>query len=235
MRAAHLLLAVSLCACGTKAVEPPPKAPDAKPEPKAKRDVVPDVKGEIGALDSKAVTATFEGAMKQVEACQDDRRKKNDKLDFVAGEIAVEVRVTEAGTAREVMLTRSTVGDRVVERCIVSTLKAASWPKPQGGREGIAKNGFTLPMKADREAVPWEASKVSSELAKAKGALRACTKGKGGEVTLYVDAQGKVIAAGAPHPTDGGEGVADCLATEVAKLKFPSPGGWPAKVTAPID
>ncbi len=231
MHEAHLLIALSLCACGTQATEPPPRAPEQKPASRAKRDAVPDIKGEIGALDAAAVTAVFEGAMKKVEACQDDRRKRDDRLDFLSGEVAVEVRVTEAGAAREVTLTKSTLGDRVVERCIVSALKAASWPRPQGGREGIAKNGFSLPMKGDREAVPWEAVKVSSELAKAKGALHACTKGGPTELTMYVGVDGKVLSAGA----SGVDAAADCLASEASKLKFSSPGGRPAKVTATVD
>ncbi|MCC6645570.1 MAG: hypothetical protein IT374_08375 [Polyangiaceae bacterium] len=225
-----------LCACGGGGgSEPAPRSPDAAPTARARREAAPDVKGEIGALDAKAVTATFEGAMKKVEACQDDRRRADERLDFLSGEVSVEVRVTEAGAARAVWLTRSTVGDRATERCIVAALGAAAWPKPQGGREGIAKNGFTLPMKGDRDAVAWDAAKVAGELAKARAALAACTKGGHAEVTLYVDAQGKVITAGAASAADGGDAAADCLAREVSKLKFSSPGGWPAKVTATVD
>lgn len=231
MHKAHLLLALSLCACGQQAAAPPPKAPEQKSAARTRRDAVPDIKGEIGALDAAAVTAVFEGAMKKVEACQDDRRKRDDKLDFLSGEVAVEVRVTEAGSAGEVTLTKSTLGDRVVEKCVVSALKAASWPKPQGGKEGIAKNGFSLPMKGDRDAVPWDASKVSGELSKARGALKACSKGSPVELTMYVGVDGKVLAAGA----SGGDAAADCAAGEASKLKFSSPGGWPAKVTASID
>ena len=38
MRVAHAVLSLSLVACGSKPVEPPPKTPDARPEQKAKRD-----------------------------------------------------------------------------------------------------------------------------------------------------------------------------------------------------
>ena len=227
-----LVLSSLLVACGGAPPPPPEEAPK-KTSPGAKREKVPEMKAEIGALDERAVNKTFEKLMHKVESCQDERRKAP-KLDFVAGDVGLEVRVNEEGRAREVFLTRTTLGDRALERCIVEAAKSIEWPKPVGGREGIAKNGFALPMKGERDAVTWDAAKVGSQ---AKS-LAKCTAGKKGpfEVTAYVDESGKVIAAGATSPNgEGANAAADCLAEAASKMKLPSPGGWPAKVTFPVD
>lgn len=196
----------------------------------------PDVKGEVGALDAGAVKKNFGSLAQKAERCQDDRRKQSEKLDFLAGEFKIEVRVNEDGSVKSASLSRSTIGDRVVEKCIVDAARAMTWPRPEGGMMGIAGNEITLPMKGDREAVPWGADKASSTLSKAQGALGACKSGaKGGhEVTIYVDTDGKVIAAGASQGDPEKASTADCIADAVKGLKFPSPGGWPAKVTAPV-
>jgi len=232
--ASVLVLSALASGCGSSA-PPPAKEPDKKPEPKAQKSTVPDIKGEIGALDERAVTKTFERLMRKVEVCQDERRKQNEKLDFVAGDVALEIRVKEDGSAREVFLTRTTIGDRALEKCIVGEARKIDWPKPVGGREGIAKNGFSLPMKGDRDAVAWDESKVTTELGRVRGALRGCKAPKGTQVTLYVDASGKVLAGGASSSADGGEAAADCLVEQASKMKLPSPGGWPAKVTFSVE
>jgi hypothetical protein len=235
-RALPVVLVLLLAGCGSAPPPPPKEAPPTAPTAR-KESKVPDIKGEIGALDEKAVSKTFEKLLRRVEECQDRRRKENDKLDFLAGDVALEVRVKEDGSAREAFLVRSTIGDRVVEKCIVDAAKTASWPQPVGGREGIAKNEFTLPQKSEREAVPWDPSKIEKAVSKSKSQLRACTAGKKGPfvVTAYVDSDGKVIAAGSPQPTDGTDVVADCLADATKGVKMPSPGGWPAKVTFNVE
>lgn len=226
-----LSFAAGVAAC-SKSPPPPPKTaepPATTAQPK--KDKVPDMDAEIGALDEKQVTKTFERLMGAIDRCQDDRRKA-DKLDFLSGEVALEVKVAKDGRAVEAKLTTTTLGDRATEKCILGAVRGADWPKPQGGRHGIAKSSFQLPMKGDRDAVAWEPTKVSSELSRTKGALAACTKGQKGRVTVYVDTNGKVLAAGASGFDDA---ASDCVTNEAAKMKFSSPGGWPAKVTFSVD
>jgi hypothetical protein len=194
---------------------------------------MPSVEQEIGGLDETATRRTFAGAMRAFERCQDDRRRAEPRLDFVAGEIKAEVRIKRDGTARYAVLTHSTIGDRDVERCVAHALATASWPKPEGG-EGLAKNEFELPMKAEREPVLWPSSKVTKAVEAARGKFAACGERgsrRGLEVTAYVDTDGTVVSAGVNEPSERSVAAADCVVEVARGLKMPSPGGWPAKVT----
>ncbi len=234
----RLLLSLALAstsalavACGSSA-PPPPKTsgPSTSGKPR-KAEKAPEMDAEIGALDERQVTKTFERLMASIDRCQDDRRK-TDGLDFLSGDVEVELKIDKSGRVAESRLTTTTIGDRGTERCILAALRGADWPKPQGGRHGVARSSFQLPMKGDRDAVAWDAAKVSGELAKARSALTACTKGKRATVTMYVDTAGKVLAVGVAGLDDG---ASDCVAAEAARWKLPSPGGWPAKVTFTVD
>lgn len=194
----------------------------------------PDVKAEVGALDTKAVNKNFSSLLQSMERCQDDRRKQEPRLDFLAGNAKIEVRVSENGSVQSAVLIHSTIGDIATEACILDATKRLSWPKPEGGLIGIASNEFSLPMKADREATSWGAEKAESTLAKANSSLSSCKSGaqSASDLTIYVDTDGSVISAGASQPDPGSPKVASCLVKAVMGLKFPSPGSWPAKVTA---
>ncbi len=193
---------------------------------------LPAVEQEVGALNEQATTKAFWGLLPKFERCQQEGRGRDERLDFLAGEIELEVHVGRDGGARRAFLSRSTLGDRVAERCIVAAARATPWPRPEGG-EGVAKNVFQLPLRAERDAVPWPDAKVAPALEASAGAFRACRRGNRSrfELTAYVDHDGSVIAAGAASPDAESDAVAECLAKAAKGLKLPSPGGWPAKVT----
>jgi hypothetical protein len=197
----------------------------------------PAVSQDVGALDKTAVDAQFEVLKRRAEKCQDDRRVQVEKLDFVSGTLEFEVRIGEDGKVRALLAPHSTVGDRVVEKCILEAARSLAWPRPEGGREGIARSTFSLPMKADRDAVAWEPSKAAEAASKARSAVQACRAGKPGavEITAYVDTDGKVLAAGVSMPDASYADGADCVFDAIRGVKFPSPGGWPAKVTFTIQ
>gem|GEM_PF-36225 len=216
----------------------PPGGPGGPGGPRAaKPKAGPDLKAEVGALDAGVVKKNFASLSQKVERCQDERRKQNEKLDFLSGDLKIEVWVAEDGSVKAAFLPRSTLGDRALEKCIVDAARSLPWPKPDGGLKGVASNEFQLPMKADREAVPWASDKAESTVARAKSALGSCRSGGKGpaDVTLYVDTDGKVISAGASQPDPEKSPSPDCLVDAVKGLKFPSPGGWPAKVTVAIN
>lgn len=236
-----LIVAAALlaAACSTpppKPAEGPTKEPPKTGEGKPKK-AGPDVMAEVGGLDQREVKKNFESLLQKVGGCQGGRRKANSKLDFLSGDVKVEVHVDTEGAVQAAFLPRSTLGDIETEKCILDAARAMSWPKPEGGRKGIASNEFSLPQQGEREAVPWSADKASGVLAKAKGALGSCKSGTKGtfEVTMYIDTDGKVISAGVSQPDPAKPGAAQCIVDAVKGLKFSSPGGWPAKVTAPVD
>ena len=235
----------ALCACASSApnkpaADPAPGAPatagaaTSAAAPAGKPRNAPDLKAEVGALDAKQAKKNFEAILQKAERCQDDLRKQDPRLDFLAGELRLEVRVGEDGKVKHAFLPRSTVGDLRLESCVLEAARGLPWPRPEGGLTGIAANDFSFPMKGDREATPWPADRAQSTLASA--ALQPCKNGLKGaaEVTLYVDTDGKVIAAGASQPDPERPEVASCIVKAVSGLKFPSPGSWPAKVTVPL-
>jgi hypothetical protein len=233
---AAVVISVLSCACASAPPPPPPETPkDTEEKRPEKKKPAPQVSSEIGGMNEKDTRRAFESLLRKVEKCQDERRTANGKLDFVAGDVRIEVRVKLDGTARTAYLPKSTLGDRDLEQCIINAAKAMTWPQPEGG-EGIAKNEFSLPMKADREAVAWEPAKVQKQLDKAKPSFDSCRKGKGSyEITAYVDKDGSVIAAGASQPTDQVDPVIECIIKTTKAVKMPSPGGWPAKVSFVVE
>ena len=238
-RAPVCVLALSAFACGApKPPEPPKTEPKVSTpvQPTARQKTGPSVESEIGALDKDATIRAFNSLIPRIEKCQDDRRAKEERLDFLAGDIGIKVRIKADGSARWAYLTKSTLGDRPVETCILEAAKRVSWPKPQGG-EGIAENELTLPMKGDRDAVAWSADKVVKEVPNIKGQLNGCRQGKQGTfpITAYVDKEGKVISAGAATPIEEADGAAECMVKTVRGWQLPSPGGFPAKVTFAVD
>lgn len=188
---------------------------------------------EIGGLDERATKRAFESWARKVETCQDSRRSKNPNLDFLAGSLTIKVHIDEGGRSTQAHLVRSSLGDEVVEQCITAAANAMSWPKPEGGKMGLAEQELTLPMKGDRDAVAWSADKLGKELDQLRPKLKDCHAGKSGayDVTMYVGTEGEVIAAGASSPDADGGKVAQCLTKLVSATKWPSPGGFPAKVT----
>jgi hypothetical protein len=193
----------------------------------------PSVSAEQGALDEQKVTKTFTKMANVFDKCQDSRRSADQKLDFLSGDVNIEVHVMYDGKVNA-WLTHSTIGDWETEQCIIKAVQQASWPKPEGGKRGVAKTSFQLPQKGDRDAVAWDSSKVEKEVGAANDLFKKCQESGSPsalEVTAYVDTSGSVISVGASVPTTTKHSAVSCLVDAVKTLKFESPGGWPAKVT----
>lgn len=228
------IVVLSVVGVGCSPPPPPPK-PAAQPTATHKSThskPLPAMDAEVGSVDPKAADKAYEGMIPKVTKCVDDRRKAVEKLDFLAGEIRLTVVMNRDGSAKDITLPESNLGDVAAEKCIIAAAKAHAWPQVQGGKTGKTSNTLNLPMKAGREPVPWDSAKVQKEIGEASSKISACTSGKGKfTVTAYVDTDGTVISAGATVPTEGADSAAECVAKEIKALKFSSPGGWPAKVT----
>lgn len=201
-------------------------------EPAAERrgPAGPSIESEVGALDGDAVDAAFTEARAAVQACM---ASANEGLPFkvVGGDIEVEVRIKSDGSVRHVYPKSSTIGHAGAEKCILEAVAAQSWPKPEGGDEGIARTQYGLDPPAARP--PTNGADLGSAGATLGSKLRGCRSQSGTSsiaVTLYIDAEGKVMAAGASVGDEAGLSAIDCAVEAAEGLSFPSPGSYPAKV-----
>ncbi len=229
-------LAVALSACGGA---PPPPAKDPAPvstearEPRSSGG--PTFESEIGALDEAKVKAAFKKAADGLGACFN---KGAERVPYLAGEVRFELRIAKSGSVRWAYVKDSNLGDRETEECMLGVLKAASWPRPQGG-EGRAENTFNFePGGDDRPPVAWTPEQLGKPFKTAKSALGQCRKKAGTgalRATLYVDTDGKAKAVGVASADEKGEAAVPCVIGTLQALTFPSPGSYASKVSVTIE
>ncbi|HVY48370.1 MAG TPA: AgmX/PglI C-terminal domain-containing protein [Minicystis sp.] len=231
-------LALAACAVGCGGAEPAAKeatdAPqEAEAQPKKKSGF--GVQQELGELDEKKTTATFDEVSGKLQKCFADGVGR---LPYLSGEVRLVVRIAESGSARWAFAKDSTLGDRATEDCMLSVLKSASWPKPVGG-EGVAEKGLSFdPGGDERPPVAWTPDRLGPALAKAKDAIAGCRRDAGTGplgVTLYVNTDGKAEGVGVSGTDEKSEKAAPCVVSALRAMTFPSPGSWAAKVTLPPE
>lgn len=227
------LSSVAGCSGGQDPRSPSDEVDDVAPAPR--RDGGPAIDSEIGALDENKVRDTFREARPKITKCL---RQANDGLDMpvVGGELEVQLRVKGDGTLRWAYATRSTLGHRSAEQCVLAVLAEHTWPKPEGGDEGLARTDYGIDPPG-RAPVTWSAGDLGAQESKVKSELRACMGDSGTSslsVTIYVDPDGKVITAGGAAGDENGIDAIDCAVSAVKGLTFPSPGSYPAKVTVEV-
>jgi hypothetical protein len=217
--------AVTMIGCGSST--PPPKEPD--PEPAAtSRPVRSDMKtsSELGTIDPNKAKDAFRALYPKFTACQKGRLGD---IEVLAGNVNFFVRIGADGTTKWTYLLDSDLGDRETEKCLIDVVKSASWPKPDGGGDAEVQYSFELPQNASRDAVDWSVDKIAHLL----GPVEKCKAGSSAtyKVTAYVAEGGKVIGVGVAAPEKDADDKIDCMVKAVKKLKPPSPGAWPAKVS----
>jgi hypothetical protein len=221
---AAVLLSVAAAACSSSK---PPEVPEpsAPPEPPRKQQL--EMHSEFGVLDVDKVDAVFARVKDDLSRCLEHANK------FASGPVVYSMRVSHSGQVKWVFLKDSSLGDRKAEKCMLDVLRAASWPIPQGGEDGLAEKPFEFPDREERPPVEWTADQVEPALRSAAGKFAKCRAGNKSvfRSTAIVHTSGKVLSAGIAAADEKGEDVADCMVELILKLKFPKTGSWPAKVS----
>lgn len=218
-------------ACGGGG-EPAPKTADdvdVGEERPARRGL--QTSAEIGALDEEKVDKTFRRAQGALEECL---RNGAERVEFLGGAVSFFLKIDSSGRLDHAHIEKSTLGDRETEKCMLSALRARSWPKPVGGEHGLARKSFEFDPPNDvRPPTEWDGSEVAPTLDELKDRITECKSAHSGafEATLYVATDGSVLAAGVTPPDERGEQAVDCLVDALKSARFSSPGSWPAKVT----
>jgi hypothetical protein len=170
---------------------PPPKSDDSSTtsvSPRRPSSGGPSVSQELGSIDERAVEQTFAKLEPKLESCH---VKGRGRVEYLAGDIKVFLRIDQHGKVRYGFFEEATIGDRDTEKCILDVLAAADWPKPQGG-EAEVRNGFGWSPGGERAPTAWGPEKVTGALEankEAKGAIAKCKAGVSGafRVTAYVE------------------------------------------------
>ncbi|MFO0679258.1 MAG: AgmX/PglI C-terminal domain-containing protein [Polyangiaceae bacterium] len=236
-RLAVLVPFVLLPACGGET--PPATGPSAvaaksdAPKPAPKKSNGMSVTTELGSIDAAATDRTFQKIQSAFLQCQ---AAGLSRVEYLAGDVSVFVRVGEGGRARFAVLEDSTLGDRATELCIVSVLEKAPWPSPTGGDAEVRKSFGFDPPDGVRKPTNWTVDRIAHALGQqgdvsGKCHVKANAKVK---VTAYVEPDGesgKVQTSGIATPSRETFTNGDCIVESIRSLKVPSPGSYAAKVT----
>lgn len=211
--------------------EKPPETPaslGAAPAPKHKSAM--EMSGELGVLDIDKVDRVFGKLQNALSGCMDRGNK------FAGGTVVYAIRVDHSGHVKWAYLKDTTLGDRTAEKCMLDVLRAATWPIPEGGEDGTAQKPFEFPDREERPAMEWTADHVLPSLKAARTKLDKCRAGNQAQfrATAIIEPSGAVAAVGVAPPDERSEETVDCLVEVVKRVKLPTPGSWPAKVSFDI-
>jgi hypothetical protein len=224
-----LLLALLGCGSVPGPLEQPTSPQPVRKKRNRKRGG-PSIAAEVGALDAKETQAVFSAAMPAIEGCLAAGRER---LSYLAGELKVLLRIASDGSVRYALPLKSTFGDLASEQCMLKALTDKSWPRPQGGREGEARQSFRIGA-LGRPAVAWNPHDLGRNGKRLVKALDGCRQKAGVErlaIALHIDQDGQPLAAGGSTDDPAGLAAIACGIKAAKALRYPSPGSWPAKVT----
>lgn len=207
------------------------RSPEDEGSSRRQRSGGPEVSSEVGGLDEAKVNETFEQSIGALQKCLS---RGASRIEFLGGAVSFFIEVGSDGSVSHAHLEQSTLGDRKTEKCMLSALQAKTWPKPIGGKVGLARKSFDFDPPNDvRPPTDWEAQNVEPVLEKKSAEIAECKSGSSGTftATLYVDTEGSPISVGVTPPDAAGESAVDCLVELLKDATYPSPGSWPAKVT----
>lgn len=183
----------------------------------------------VGGLNYEKVDETFASALEDLQSCLN---RGSRRVEFLGGAASFLIKINEEGRLSHAHLEESSLGDRVTERCMLDALKSRRWPKPVGGKTGLARKSFEFDPPNDvRPPTDWDEEPIQEELHQLSGSLSECGSSSSYVVTMYVQTDGSVLAAGISSRDESVEDAADCIVDALLAGTFPSPGSWPAKVS----
>jgi hypothetical protein len=248
VRAVVALFAVGMLACASAPKPIPPR----KRAPIIQADVLPDwgrqrreaakpkskveVAGIEGTLASFDVRTTMEKMGREFAACHEPRARR---VPMLSGSLEFGIQVKHSGDVSQVELRTSDVGDRELERCFLGVVGTAHFPRPNGGDANVTYTMLLGPAGKGREPEQWEAGRVQHVLNK-RGAdvSEQCELPSGAAytITAYVNARGKVVAAGVTAAATAQPEHFDCIAKAMRRWSMPKPTKKRfAKVTFPLN
>jgi hypothetical protein len=217
--------------CGGGSVSAPPAAaaPVAAPRSDAPERLGLAMEAEIGGLDEREAEESFRASLEGLQACVSHGVER---LEFMGGSIEFAVKIDGNRQAASVWAAESSLGERSTEKCMFEALRSVSWPAPQGGLFGIARNSFEFePRKGAPTPAVWDAGRVAGVVDDTQGSIGECGGSLGPMlITLYIGENGKALAGGAASEEPIEEATVDCVVEALLAARYPKPERTPTKV-----
>lgn len=236
MRSTRILIVAGLVSalglgCGGEASEPEEQQQTSGNENTRRATPPPDdgvaIEGIMGTISADEVQMAMDPRMNRFLRCFS---RRYDEVEVLEGEIEFSFHIDVRGGVTWVYPSRSTIGDRATERCLLSTAASTHFPRPHGGEAE-----FSYPIEVGalddvRPAVPWQPTQVSEAVEEHRGEIVDCGSGPFA-ITVYVGPGGSVLSAGVATSDPEQNDALDCVAELVEGWTFPDPGSYPAKVS----
>lgn len=188
----------------------------------------PQITGLMGTIRQDQVVGAMEPRSPALLRCLAPRLSE---VEFLGGEVELSFRIREDGSVLWVYPSRTTIGDRAAERCVVDVASRVRFPRPRGGEAEFSwRFAFDAPEDV-RAPVAWDAARVGAAIASGGAGLASRCGASGARVTAYVAPGGRVLSAGASVSDDASAAALDCVADAVRGWSMPDPGSYAAKVT----
>jgi hypothetical protein len=219
------------CGGSSASAEPAASPVPAAPTPASKPAAGLAASAEIGGLNEREAEQSFRASLDGLQACVSDGVER---LAFMGGSIEFAVKVDEHHQAARVWAAQSSIGERSTEKCMFDALRSVSWPAPEGGAFGIARNAFEFePKKGAPTPAVWDAGRVARVLEGVHDTLEECGDPASLErllITLYIGEGGKALAGGAASEEPVEEDAVDCVMDALLAARYPRPERAPTKV-----
>jgi hypothetical protein len=220
-----------IAGCGGGSIAAPPAEAASAVAPRSAAPQRPSVamEAEIGGLDEREAEESFRASLDGLQACVSHGVER---LEFMGGSIEFAVKIDGNRQAASVWAAESSLGERSTEKCMFEALRAVSWPAPQGGSFGIARNSFEFePRKGAPTPAVWDAGRVADVVDDAQGSIGECGGSLGPMlITLYIGEDGQALAGGAASEEPIEEAKVDCVVEALLAARYPKPERTPTKV-----
>ncbi len=221
------------CPAGKKTTEPRPV--DESPEPEYSVEHVQEeepgdglqIEGMLGTIDERVVSREFARKNYDIEQCILGNVRA---MPYVNGNMNFHFDVDAEGVVT-VKVLENTIGNHLVEECLLKVAESLDFGKPKGGS---AKVDYPLSIPARGDAPEtWAASRVRKEIKRNMRAINKCKKnGEPNDFTLYfyILPGGRMTSLGVFARNGVPDGFASCVFDALKDVTFPDTFGNVAKV-----
>ncbi len=222
------LIATLLGACGGDAeVQQTTTANEQKSEGRSEQtqDDGAAFEGLMGSIPREKVNSALEGRFPRFLACFQDGYSR---VRYLGGNFEMAFRINTEGNVLWVYPKGSTVGDLVTEDCLLQVARDTKFAKPTGGEAEFAWSFEVDPPEDIRPPIPWDDVQLEAAVSEQIDTLQECGS-MPMNVTVYIDKQGQVIAAGGAVSAAEDLDRRACVVEQIAQWKMPKPGSYAAK------